>query len=201
MGSQRPPSNTAVSVLPLTNAELAQMSDEDLRAANDMEAALVATHQGRLAVIVGEIDRRQAFRADGATSTQAWLVGRNGLSAASARSLVRVAERLFDLPHLSDALSAGRVSFDKVRAVAGVATPESDADLAEAAAELSVRDLAELVRSARRPGGGRDPLRTRSPLAALQRHPAHRERPAASGRLRRGPQRARSQGQAGRLRR
>jgi hypothetical protein len=152
MGSQCLPSNTGVSVPPLTNAELAQMSDEDLRAANDVEAALVATHQGRLAVIVGEIDRRQAFRADGATSTQAWLVGRNGLSTASARSLVRVAARLFDLPHLSDALSAGRVSFDKVRTVAGVATPESDADLAEAAAELSVRDLAELARSARRPG-------------------------------------------------
>jgi hypothetical protein len=137
---------------PLTNAELAQMSDEDLRTANDVEAALVATHQGRLTAIVGEIDRRQAFRADGATSTQAWLVERNGISAASARSLVRVAERLFDLPSLAGALSGGEVSFDKVRAVAGVATPESDADLAEAAAELSVRDLAELARSARRPG-------------------------------------------------
>jgi hypothetical protein len=151
MGSERLPHEAAVSVPLLTNAELAQMSDEDLRTANDVEAALVATHQGRLVAIVGEIDRRQAFRADGATSTQAWLVGRNGISAASARSLVRVAERLFDLPHLSDALSAGRISFDKVRAVAGVATPESDAELAEAATELSVRDLAELVRSARRP--------------------------------------------------
>jgi hypothetical protein len=39
-----------------------------------------------------------------------------------------------------------------VRAVADVATPETDAEWAEAAAELSVRDLAELARSARRPG-------------------------------------------------
>ena len=164
MGSQCLPSNTAVSVPPLTNVELAQMSDEDLRAANDMEAALVATHQGRLAVIVGEIDRRQAFRADGATSTQAWLVGRNGLSAASARSLVRVAARLFDLPHLSDVRQRGPSLLRQgAPAVAGVATPESDADLAEAAAELSVRDLAELARSARRPGGGRGPARSKKP--------------------------------------
>ncbi len=127
------------------------MSDEDLRTANDVEAALVATHQGRLAAIVGEIDRRQAFRDDGATSTQAWLVGRNGISAASARSLVHVAERLFDLPSLAGALSRGGVSFDKVRAVVDAATPETDAEWAQKAEELSVAELAEVARSNVRP--------------------------------------------------
>ena len=127
------------------------MSDEDLRTANDVEAALVGAHQGRLTAIVGEIDRRQAFRADGATSTQSWLVERNGMSRASARSLVRVAERLFDLPSLAGALSGGRVSFDKVRTAAGVATPETDAEWTQVAEGLSVAELAEVTRSNARP--------------------------------------------------
>jgi Domain of unknown function (DUF222) len=152
MGSQGLGNSAAVSLAPLSDRELAQMSDEELRTANDVEAALVATHQGRLTAIVGELDRRQAFRADGATSTQAWLVERNGISAASARSLVRVAVRLFDLPSLAGALSRGGVSFDKVRVAADVAAPETDAEWAQKAEELSVAELAEVARSNVRPG-------------------------------------------------
>jgi hypothetical protein len=151
MDSDRPTTTDAAEVAPLTSRDVYHMSDEDLRAANDVEAALMATHQGRLAAIVGEIDRRQAFRADGATSTRAWLVWRNGLSAASARSLVRVAQRLFDLPSLAEALSRGQVSFDKVRAVVSVATPETDAEWTQRAEGLSVVELAEVVRSNVRP--------------------------------------------------
>src|SRR5580698_8348582 len=99
---------------PLSTAELARMSDEELRVASDDEATLLPAHQGRQAALVGEIDGRQAFRADGATSIENWLVERTGVSAASARAQAQVAERLFDLPHLSAALCAGRVSFDKV---------------------------------------------------------------------------------------
>ena len=59
----------------------------------------------------------------------------------------RWAEQVSDLPHLADGLSSGRLSLDKVRAVLGVATPESEAGWAEAAGDLSCRDLGELVRS------------------------------------------------------
>ena len=151
MRSDRLTTPDAAPVAPLTYTDVAHMSDEDLRTANDVEATLMATHQGRLAAIVGEIDRRQAFRADGATSTQAWLVWRNGLSAATARSLVRVAQRLFDLPSLAGALSGGGVSFDKVRTVADVATPETDAEWTQKAEGLSVAELAEVARSNVRP--------------------------------------------------
>ncbi len=116
------------------------------------EARTVAAATGRFAVLVGELDRRQGWRTEGATSLEAWIAERTGASVATARSLTQVAGRLFELPHLSDALTSGELSFDKVRAVADVATPETDAELAQTAATLSVRELIEVARSSRRPG-------------------------------------------------
>ncbi len=46
------------------------------------------------------------------------------------------------------------LSLDKVRSLLGVATPENEAGWAEAAAELSYRDLGELVRSKKLPDPG-----------------------------------------------
>ena len=136
----------------MSASEVAKLSTERIMELFAESAAAMASLAGLVCLLGGELERREGFRIDGATSLESWIVARTGVSAPTARAYSQVGERLFDLPHLSDALSAGRVSFDKVRAVAGVATPESDAELAEAAAELSVRDLAELARSARRPG-------------------------------------------------
>ena len=87
--------------------------------------------------------RRQAFRVDGATSIEAWITARCRRSAANARVLAHVGERLFDLPRLQDALSSGRATFDQARAVVDVADPESDARWAsEAIQGRSVRELA-----------------------------------------------------------
>jgi hypothetical protein len=79
----------------------------------------------------------------------AWLADRCQLSPASARTLVATAEKLGGLPELSAALSAGRLTLDVLAPVAAVATPESDATLAEAAVHWSVRQAHELARSAR----------------------------------------------------
>ena len=137
---------------PMSASQVAKLSTERIMELFAESAAAMASLAGLICLLGGELERREGFRVDGATSLESWIVARTGVSAPTARAYSQVGKRLFDLPHLSDALSAGRVSFDKVRAVAGVATPESDADLAETAAELSVRDLAELARSARRPG-------------------------------------------------
>jgi hypothetical protein len=100
-----------------------------------------------LARVCAELDRREDWRLSGATSLGGWLTQHLGVSDATARGYAQVAEQVGDLPHLADGLSAGRLSLDKVRAVLGVATPETEAGWAEAAAELSCRDLGELVRS------------------------------------------------------
>ncbi len=133
----------------LSNAELARLNDTGLLAELAHTARAKEALSGREAQLGGEIARRQAFRALGATSFEAYLCGHLGRSSASARALGHVAERLFDLPALQGALSAGELSFDQVRCVVDVARPESDAEWVARAKGLCVRDLAELVRRAR----------------------------------------------------
>ena len=54
-----------------------------------------------------------------------------------------------DLPHLTRALSTGDISLDKMRAVVGLATPETDRELAACAGDRTVAELGELAGSLR----------------------------------------------------
>jgi hypothetical protein len=109
----------------------------------------IASRQGRLAAIAGEMDRRRTWEEDGASSFAAWLAERNGVSECTGRSLSRVGERLWDLPHLAKAFEDGEIGLDKVAAVVGTATPENDAEVTAQARECSVKELADLARHAR----------------------------------------------------
>ena len=62
---------------------------------------------GRFVELVGELDRREGWRAEGATSLEAWVVERCGVSVPTARAWTHVAGRLFDLLQLAAALSTG----------------------------------------------------------------------------------------------
>ena len=68
------------------------------------------------------------------------------MSTPTARADTHVAERAWDLPHLVTSLSEGEITFDKLRAVSDVATPETDPEVRDRARECSVRQLAELAR-------------------------------------------------------
>ena len=57
---------------------------------------------------------------------EAWTPERFGVSAPTARALTHVGAIVWNLPHLMGALCEGELSFDKVRVVVDVATPESD---------------------------------------------------------------------------
>ena len=72
---------------------------------------------------------------------------RFGVSTPTARALTRLGEKAWDLPHLVGSLCAGELSLDKVRAVADVATPESDEELCAQAKECTVRQLADVART------------------------------------------------------
>ncbi len=106
---------------------------------------------GAIIGLQGEANGREQFRADGATSSTRWQEERFGLSSASARSYDQVAEAALDLPHLRHALRDGDITLDKVRAVAGVATAETDQELAEVARRSSVHELGQFVKSMQRP--------------------------------------------------
>jgi hypothetical protein len=114
-------------------------------------ARTMASQAGLIVLLLGELDRRQGWRVDGATSLEAWMVERFGFSVTTARAFARVAERLFDLPHLASGLSSGDLSFDKVRAVIDAATPETDRELREHASTRSVVELSQLARATHAP--------------------------------------------------
>jgi hypothetical protein len=131
----------------LTLRTLAALSNDELRKWASAEARQVAAHQGRLLALVGELDRRQGWRDEGATSLSEWIVEATGSAPATARAQAKVAERLFDLPALAGVLRAGAASFDQVRTVAAVARPDSDATWAELVRTRSVRELSEAAQA------------------------------------------------------
>jgi hypothetical protein len=109
----------------------------------------ISAHQSQLLAAVVELDRRKAWRVDGATSMVAWLVQRCGVSAATAREWVSAAAKLRSLPKISDALAKGRLSFDQVKPLVEVAQPETDGELAEQATHWSAKQVRELAMAAR----------------------------------------------------
>lgn len=109
----------------------------------------ISAHQSQLLAAVVELDRRRAWRVDGATSMVAWLVQRCGVSAATAREWVTAAAKLHSLPKISDALSQGKLSFDQVKPLVEVAKPETDAQLAEQATHWSAKQVRELAMATR----------------------------------------------------
>ena len=106
-----------------------------------------AAAEGTIVTVMGEVSRNQLYREDGATSAECWAAERFGVSTPTARALTHVGEKAWDMPHLVESMCAGDVSFDKVRAVADVATPETDAELCDQAKGCTVRELAEVARS------------------------------------------------------
>jgi hypothetical protein len=109
----------------------------------------ISAHQSQLLAAVVELDRRKAWRVDGATSMVAWLVQRCGVAAATAREWVTAAGKLQELPKISDALANGKLSFDQVKPLVEVAKPETDATLAEQATHWSAKQVRELATAAR----------------------------------------------------
>jgi hypothetical protein len=132
---------------PLSTAALARLGTEELRELAARAFAVRCSQDAVLAAVGAELERREDWRATGATSLGSWLVQQLGVSDATARAYAQVASHLSDLPHLAAGLSEGRLNLDQVRVVLAVASPESDAEWAEAAGALSFKDLEALVRS------------------------------------------------------
>jgi hypothetical protein len=114
----------------------------------------ISAHQSQLLAAVVELDRRKAWRVDGATSMVAWLVQQCGVAAATAREWVTAAAKLQELPKISDALAQGKLSFDQVKPLVEVAKPATDAQLAEQATHWSAKQVRELATAARQQSDG-----------------------------------------------
>jgi len=129
----------------------AALSNEEIVDRLDRLFREKAAVEGAIVVLLGEVERRQTYRQDGATSSEAWAVERFGVSTPTARAYSHLAEKAWDIPHLVAGLCDGDLSLDKVRAVADTATPETDRDLRDQAGKCTVRQLSELARSKAEP--------------------------------------------------
>ena len=110
---------------------------------------VVSSTLGALLPVLGELDRREAWRTEGATSLAAWATQRLGVAEGTGRSWSQVAQQLWDMPHLAQGLRVGALSFDKVRVAVELATPQSDASVLRQAQECTVRQLTDLLRANR----------------------------------------------------
>jgi hypothetical protein len=140
---------TRIASIAMDVSAVATLSTEEIMGLVAESAHHMASLAGLIVLLAGELDRREGWREEGATSLEAWLVERLGLSAATARAFAHVAERLLDLPHLAAGLSSGELTFDKVRAVVDTTTPETDREMRDRAQEHSVPELVRLARSQR----------------------------------------------------
>ena len=110
---------------------------------------VISEHEGAMLHEIAEFAGAEAWRGDGSLSMADWLVARLHVSGSRARRLVEAAEKVERLPALCDALSDGRTTFDVFSPLAAVATPETDAELARAAAHWTPRQARELAAEVR----------------------------------------------------
>jgi hypothetical protein len=104
---------------------------------------------GTLLELIPVYDRKEAWRADGATSMADWLTYRLAISHPTARDWVRVALALEELPCLRAALTDGQLSFDQVRWLVRFATPDNDERIATHARGWSVAQCERFARDVR----------------------------------------------------
>jgi len=103
----------------------------------------------RFLVLLGDFDERRGWAEWDLPSCSAWLSWKCQLTSGTAREHVRVARALRTLPILSAEFAAGRMSFAKIRALTRIATPATEADLAQLAGPMTASQLERFVRAHR----------------------------------------------------
>jgi hypothetical protein len=104
----------------------------------------------RFLVLPGDFDAREGWAGWDMPSCAAWLSWKCRLSSGTAREHVRVARALRVLPVTRAEFAAGRLSFAKVRALTRIATPVTEADLAELAGPMTANQLERFARAHRK---------------------------------------------------
>jgi hypothetical protein len=103
----------------------------------------------RFLVLLGDFDARRGWADWEMNSCAAWLSWKCQMSSGTAREHVRVARALRDLPVIRGEFGAGRLSYAKVRALTRIATPDTDAGLAEIAGPMTGNQLERFARAHR----------------------------------------------------
>ncbi len=111
--------------------------NDQLIGAIDAVHARISCAQRELFCLIGEVDRRETWRDEGARDTAHWLSMRYGISGWKARRWIGAAHALEGLPRLSEALASGDLGIDKVVELTRFASRGTEAGLIRWASEVS----------------------------------------------------------------
>jgi hypothetical protein len=112
--------------------ELQALEDQICELAGHLAAATC-----RFLLLVADFDARRGWATWDLPSCGAWLAWKCQIAPGTAREHVRVARALPALPAIRAAFAAGTMSYAKVRALTRIATPATDAGLAELAGPMT----------------------------------------------------------------
>lgn len=104
----------------------------------------------RWLALIAELDRRRAWAEWGVKSCAYWLNWKCGLDLGAAREKLRVAHALEKLPCIAAAMSEGKLSYSKVRAMSRVADESNEEYFLGIALHGTAYHVEKLVRSWRR---------------------------------------------------
>jgi Domain of unknown function (DUF222) len=103
----------------------------------------------RFLILLAEFDERRGWASWEMSSCAAWLSWKCQMSSGTAREHVRVARALRELPVIRAEFAAARLSYAKVRALTRIATPATEAGLAEIAGPMTGNQLERFARAHR----------------------------------------------------
>ena len=103
----------------------------------------------RFLVLLADFDARRGWASWEMSSCAQWLSWKCQLSSGTAREHVRVARALRDLPVIRARFAAAKLSYAKVRALTRIATPATEAGLAELAGPMTGNQLERFARAHR----------------------------------------------------
>ncbi|HEX3304770.1 MAG TPA: hypothetical protein VHS32_00820, partial [Streptosporangiaceae bacterium] len=103
----------------------------------------------RFLVLLADFDARRGWASWEMGSCAQWLSWRCQMSSGTAREHVRVARALRDLPVIRARFAVAKLSYAKVRALTRIATPATEAGLAELAGPMTANQLERFARAHR----------------------------------------------------
>ncbi len=112
-------------------------------------AGHLAAAECRWLLLVAEFDRRAGYEEWACRSCARWLNWHCGLDIRAAREKVRVGRALEELPQITEAFAAGKLSYSKVRALTRVATHANEGDLVMLAEHATAVQVERIVRAYR----------------------------------------------------
>ena len=112
----------------MDRAAVAEATSEELaRALGQVHAVENATVATKLELI-SICDERKTWAEDGCASMESWVAQRLGVAWRTGAEMVRVARALEERPVLAETFASGARSWDKVRALVVVATPDDEGE-------------------------------------------------------------------------